>query len=619
MCGIVGVWSLGGERVDPDALLRARDCMTTRGPDDAGIWIEDAIGLAHRRLSVVDLSSNGHQPMSSPDGRLHLVYNGEIYNFRELRAELEGLGYTFKSETDTEVLLHGLDAWGCRLFSKLLGMFALGAWNSETRRLTLARGPLGKKPLFVCHRPGKLLAFASTLAPLLELPGVAREFNPGAVHEYLRYGYVPAPNSILQDVQKVLPGECRTYSESGRVETNRFFDLDAVANEQPRLDGSDEEILDSLHDVLLDATQRRMVADVPLGAFLSGGVDSSLVTALMSKSAAEVQTFTVAFEESRLDESAQAAEIASILGVRNTVLRMSSAEMLGFIDRITEYCDEPIADESLFPTLAVSQLAREHVTVALTGDGGDEPFCGYGGYRTIRYAETYYSILPGVIRRTLASAHRLLPQRVADVVRQTSAPNNFAFAAQYARLDKTVDTNWLTAGRVDSPDAEVERRLRSLDSMPVSERYQVHNATHRMIDAIETKVDRATMAFSLEARCPLLDHRVVSFGLQLPARMRIRNGQTKWALRTLLRRYLPARLVDRPKQGFEPPMRNWLRGPLKEMANDCLSASSLARIGLIDKPALDQIVSRHMDGRENHARLIWGLIMLELWSRRYLR
>ena len=616
MCGIVGLWNRDRAAVDAAALEAARDRMALRGPDDAGLWVEGEVGLAHRRLSIIDLSPRGHQPMASPDGRWQLIFNGEIYNHLDLRKILIDQGYRFQSDCDTEVLVHGFDAWGMALFPKLIGMFAIAVWDRQQRRLSLARGPLGKKPLYL-YRDSRKVAFASTLAPLMMLPGVRREIDPDALADYARFGYVPAPRALLAGTEKLLPGESLQIDADGNVTRERYFDLEAIAA-SPRIEGSDAELLDQLHERLLDATQRRMVADVPVGAFLSGGIDSTLVTALMADRGANVRTFTIAFDDGKLDESRHAAAVAQALGVENTQLKMASDEMLDFVDTIVDHYDEPIADESAFPTLAVSKLARQHVTVALTGDGGDEPYAGYGGYRTMQLATSLFRTTPTFLRRAAAALSSPLPPRLRGLLETLREPTIERLAARYTRWDKTVDAEDLTAGRVRSPETEIAAWMAQRGDREPFERLQLHHALHRMVDAIETKVDRATMAFSLEARSPLLDYRVVEYGFRLPARMKLRDGQTKWALRQILERYLPRTLFERPKQGFEPPMASWLRGPLRERMQEALSGPSLEAFGLFDATAVQRLMQRHLDGSANHTRLLWGLVVLDQWRRRYL-
>jgi asparagine synthase (glutamine-hydrolysing) len=619
MCGIFGVWYLDGSRVDARAVAVSRDTIEYRGPDAAGQLVQDNVALAHRRLSIIDLSEAGRQPLANQDGSIHAVVNGEVYNYQPLREQLLAAGHRFQGGSDSEVLLHAYEEWGTACFARFNGMFAAGIWDQRRKRLVLARDPLGKKPLYYQYLPGKRILFASTLRPLMAWPDFDKRVDRRAIHYYLRSGYIPAPLSAFEQTFKVLPGHVLTLDADGSMQQQAYWDLPAlVSPRRRRLDL--EQATDELERRLLEAVQLRLVSDVPLGAFLSGGVDSSLIVALMKRvSKGPIRTFSIGFSDREFDESHHAQAVARALGVENATLTMSSDELLSYVDDVSVHYDEPMADYSLLPTLAVSRFAKREVSVVLTGDGGDEVFAGYNGYLSARIAEQYYRYVPGLVRRELQRLHGLLPRKFAAAVRQTAMPDAEHFYGAYKRIDRSLDvTELLQDPEGEAPEAESARSLSSYAGLPLAERAQLFDLTHSMVDTILHKVDRATMASALEARCPLLDKNIVQFGFELELSHKLHHFETKYILKHLLARYLPQQLIDRPKQGFVPPLREWLRGPLRPRVNELLSQERLAARGYVHAPATRRVIQRHLDGSGDHTRLVWALLSLETWHQSYL-
>jgi asparagine synthase (glutamine-hydrolysing) len=623
MCGIVGLWcrtSVASEAV----VERMRDSLAYRGPDDAGLWCEGPVGFGHRRLSIVDLSPLGHQPMEGADRRYVICFNGEVFNFAALRQELEALGHRFAGHSDTEVMLAAFSAWGVReAVGRFIGMFAFAVWDRQAQALHLVRDRLGIKPLYVGRTQAGDLLFASELKALAAHPAFSRRTSVDAAAQFLRHGYVPAPLSIYQDAVKLEPGHLLTLSSpDGQWNAaTPYWSLEEVARrgaEAPFAGGA-EEALAELEHLVRDAVRLRMIADVPLGAFLSGGIDSSLVVAMMqSLSTRPVRTFTIGFTEARFDEAAFARGIARHLGTDHTELLVTPADALAVIPRLPEMFDEPFADATQIPTYLVSELARRHVTVSLSGDGGDELFGGYARYRRTRRAWRVLGWMPPSARRLLARGVRAGGYAGGGDLRR--------------RLDKAAD--WLGAS---GPDAMYERlvvttanlaafmpsaaedggAIRQLvarsAALPLAARFMFADTRIYLPDDLLTKLDRASMAVSLEGRVPLLDHRIVEFAWRLPLGLR----SDKWLLKRLLGRYVPEPLFDRPKMGFEIPLAEWLRGPLKAWAAELLTSGDSAGQGPFDRRAVADAWQRFAVGGGGDAHLIWSLVMFESWRRHW--
>ncbi|MCA0316702.1 MAG: asparagine synthase (glutamine-hydrolyzing) [Proteobacteria bacterium] len=646
MCGIAGLFRAPGAPADlrVDAVGPMLAAISHRGPDGEGIWIdrEAGIALGHRRLAIVDLSEGGRQPMHSEDGRLVVSFNGEIYNFLELRRELEALGHRFRSTSDTEVLIRAVEAWGLQpALRRFCGMFAFALWDRRARVLHLARDRMGKKPLHVACLPGALL-FASEIKALRAVPGFTPSIDRDAVAGFLARGVVAGNSCIYQQVFKLPPGSSLTLGvddlASGAdaatlsAACRPFWSL-AEAAERGRADqfgAGDDELVGALDDLLRQVVRERMVADVPLGAFLSGGIDSATVVSLMqAQSARPVRTFTIAFDESGYDESAGASRVARHLGTDHTQFRLSPDEAMKTIPELPRIWDEPFADESQIPTLLVSRLARREVTVALTGDGGDECFAGYQRHFTVSRLAGLLAA-PEAVRRAAASLVLGLsgrfPRRVAAALPLPGRLRRLVEGDSLIRLGRLIE------GGEDG----LYERLTRLSDMPLSKvrapadpaRADLDDIVSRVVhrdmagylpDDILVKLDRATMAVSLEGRCPLLDHRVVEFAWRLPTGAKVRGGRGKWILREVLARYVPRSIFDGPKRGFDVPVGAWLRGPLRGWAEDLLSPGMLARHDLLDVAGVRRRWSDHLAGRSDHSRVLWAVLMLQAWLDEHAR
>ena len=616
MCGIVGAWQLDGRAINPVALQRMRDALAHRGPDDAGLWFEGSIGLGHRRLSIIDLSEAGRMPMASPDAAVQAVFNGEVYNFRALRSELEDEGHRFVSETDSEVVLRAYEEWGVECFDRFNGMFAIAIWDSREHRMILARDPAGQKPLYYAYRPGHWLLFASTLAPLVSYAGRALEIDEAVVKDYVRFGFPPNGRAMLKNVHNVPPGSFTIVEEDREPRTERYFDLVAFAEQTPRRSGDAQTHLNAFRDAMREAVRSRLVADVPLGAFLSGGLDSSLIVALMAEhERAAVKTYTIGFEQPEFDESKHAAKVAAHLGVQNTVRVLTGRDVLDQVLDVVRYFDEPMADYSILPTLAVSKLAREHVTVALTGDGADEEFGGYNYYLAQKAAESYFKLVPAGLRAKVSHAAELVPRPGPRRIMARSGAEDTALFFGLGGFYRGAATD--AVNRLLDEENEAPKRVAEfLRAHPLSnsvEAGMLYDATHTLPHAWLHKVDRASMAVGLEARSPFLDRRVLELAFSLPLDMRIRGRQKKFLVHRLLREYLPADLVDRPKRGFTAPVAHWLRHELRGELETRLDQGTVVKRGFFEPKRVRMLIDEHLSGARDHAQLLWALLVLEWW------
>jgi asparagine synthase (glutamine-hydrolysing) len=648
MCGIAGIWdphAQGGPAALAEAAVRMAESLRHRGPDAGDLWCDREAGLAiaHRRLSIIDLSPTGAQPMVSSCGRFVLSFNGEAYNFAELRRELEAAGRRFRGHSDTEVIVEGAAQWGVEpMVKRLIGMFALALWDREARCLYLIRDRLGIKPLYWAQRGARLI-FGSELKALRACPGFSPAFDRDALALFLRLAYVPAPATIYQGVQKLPPGTMLIARHGAAAVLRPYWSLEAVAREglAARFRGSEEEAIDELDALLGDAVRRRMIADVPLGAFLSGGIDSSTVVALMqAKSTQKVRSFSIGFREAGYDEAEHAKRVAAHLGTDHTELYVEPEHARAVIPRLPDIYDEPFADASQIPTFLVAEMTRRHVTVALSGDGGDEVFGGYNRYFQLRHLLASLERLPRGASRALATALRGVPigawprlgsflpaggrARLGDLSRLGDRAQKLAFAIEGGGDDfyRRIVSHWwnaqdLVAGAA-APSFLADDPRASPFIADRAERLQYLDTLTYLPDDILPKLDRASMAVSLEARVPLLDHRVVAFSWRLPSAWKARPGAGKYLLRQVLDRYVPRDLIDRPKAGFAAPIDSWLRGPLKDWAEALIDPARLRREGVLAADPIQKKWREHQAGTRNWQYPLWNVLMFQAWKERWL-
>jgi asparagine synthase (glutamine-hydrolysing) len=622
MCGIAGIFHCGTAKpVDPARVEGMCDALVHRGPDDSGVWTGPGVGLGFRRLSIIDLAGSA-QPMHSTDGGAVLVFNGEIYNFRELRRELAALGAQFHTDGDGEVILAAYQQWGAECLPRLQGMFAFALYDAAKRTLLLARDRLGVKPLFMAHLSDGSLAFASELKGLLAHPLLRREPDPLAVEDYLAWGYVPDHRSILKGVEKLPAGHYRLLRhDAPPAAPQRWWDVSFAERRR----GSERDLEAELLHHLREAVTSRMTADVPLGAFLSGGVDSSSVVALMAEARREpVKTCSIGFDVASADETAYARKVAELFHTDHRS-RMVSADQFDAVGTLAAMFDEPFADASALPTWRVCQLARENVTVALSGDGADEALAGYRRQVFHAHEERVRAVLPAGFRRNLfGSLGRAWPKADWAPRPLRAKATLLALAGTgaegYARglsvlppeLRRGLYTDSFARGlggyRAEQPLVELMEQAPARSGL---DRAQYADLKFWLPGDILTKLDRTSMAVSLEAREPLLDHRLVEFAAMLPERLRVRGAQGKWLLKKAMRRYLPDEILHRRKQGFVTPIAEWLRGPLAGEARAIASSAGLARTGWFDAEALRNAAETHISGRSDNSRLLWQMLMLE--------
>jgi asparagine synthase (glutamine-hydrolysing) len=622
MCGIAGIFHLSTPKpVDPARLELMCDAIAHRGPDGQGVWTAPGVGLGHRRLSIIDVAGSP-QPMASIDGRAMLVFNGEIYNYRELRSELRALGAQFRTDGDSEVILAAWRQWGRDCLPRLHGMFAFAIYDLEARTLFLARDRLGVKPLFHAQLSDGSLIFASELKALTAHPMLRREVDPFAVEDYLTWGYVPDNRSILKGVAKLAAGHSLLLRHDAPMPAPvQWWDVSFAE----RRKGSAADLEAELLHLLRDAVTSRMVSDVPLGAFLSGGVDSSSVVALMAEaSSAPVKTCSIGFDESALDESAYAQQIADQFGTDHRS-RVVSPDDFSAIDTLVAMFDEPFADASALPTWRVCQLARENVTVALSGDGADEAFAGYRRHVFQHGEDRLRGLLPAGLRRPVFGALGAIypkadwaprPLRAKTTLLSLAGTSEAGFARALSvtppELRDLLYTPDLKRQIGDyRAETALEGLMRDAPARSGLDRAQYADLKFWLPGDILTKVDRASMAVSLEAREPLLDHRLIEFAATLPEGMRTQGGQGKWLLKRTMRRYLPDDILYRPKQGFVTPIAQWFRGPLASAARSIGSSAALARTGWFNPACLATIAEAHISGRSDHSRLLWQMLMLD--------
>lgn len=643
MCGFAGIFQyrdLSSSKI-AEIAVNMGDAIGHRGPDDFGVWSDDngQITLVHRRLSIVDLSVAGHQPMVSASGRYVIAFNGEIYNHLEIRNELQATGVpsAWKGHSDTETLLASIEAWGLRKsLVKTTGMFAFALWDRHERVLHLARDRIGEKPLYYGWQNGVFL-FGSELKALKMHPAFDGQIDRTSISLQMMYSYIPAPHSIYVGIKKLLPGCTLSIGEvkGFSCEPIEYWSLrDVIAREKENTHSiNDDDAISYLDGLLSSAVSKQSIADVPLGAFLSGGIDSSLITSLMQRqSSAPVKTFTIGFDENGYNEAEYAKAVASHLGTEHTELYVSGRQAFDVIAKLPEVYDEPFSDSSQIPTYLVSKMTRQHVTVALSGDGGDELF---GGYNRYLGTERWWDLtrrIPFPLRHLASNSLKSIDASSWDRLGSIIAPvsnkkiwnnlaNNITKLAgvlavdESARLYEHFTTHWTNPSAIviDGPSFPLKSKGAAIQLDSIVEEMMALDTLSYLPDDILVKVDRAAMAVSLETRVPFLDHNVIEFAWALPLEMKIRNGQGKWILRQVLERYIPKELIDRPKMGFGIPLDSWLRGPLRIWAEELLDESRLRREGFFRPEVIRRKWLEHLSGRCNWQYHLWDVLMFQMW------
>jgi asparagine synthase (glutamine-hydrolysing) len=658
MCGITGYWTRRG---DPGHWLRDLGASVAslgqRGPDDSGVWARPGgrVAVGHSRLAILDLSPAGHQPMHSADGSLTMVYNGEVYNFAGVRAELEGLGHRFRSSGDSEVILAAFQQWGVKAAEKFIGMFAIALWNERERRLVLLRDRMGVKPLYYAWN-GNNFWFGSELKALRAFEAWKAEIDPDALGEYLQFGYVSAPRSIYRGVHKLLPGHWLELGEVGEPVAHRYWSpLGAApaadefeesrgrASAVNEFEESEEELERHLEFLLIDAFRYRMVSDVPVGVFLSGGIDSSAVAAILQRyGGGDVRTFTIGFDDARFDEAPHARRVARHLGTHHTEQIITARDMDGVLTQWAELFDEPFGDSSGVPTFLVSKLARQHVKVALSADGGDELFSGYAHYHVVAERERALARIPRRLRQALGKAIAMVgPSRLQALADGLPMPAGLRHGARrnlierldklrvlFPDLDRTLMydlsmsswTPWEISPLLGGYDAGREPMDATIACY--ADQMARCDLRHFMPDDILVKVDRTTMASSLEGREPFLDHRLVEFALRLPLAMRRGALGPKHLVRKVLYKMVPREILERPKQGFGIPLASWLRGELAPLIHEYLAPARVREQGIFDPELVARAVRNFREGGPGNDRLdmqkLWYLISFQLWHQRWM-
>jgi asparagine synthase (glutamine-hydrolysing) len=628
VCGICGIAVRGGGEVRADVLDAMCESMTHRGPDDRGALVTDGVGLAMRRLSIIDLAG-GHQPIANEDGSAWIVFNGELYNYRELREPLQAAGHRFATESDTEVVLHAYEEWGDDFLPRLNGMFGLAIWDRRRARLVLARDRVGIKPLHYTRVDDRLL-FASEVKALLADPQVPRRVDPEALADYLALEYVPSPRSMLAGVHKLPPGHVLTWRQAdGAIDVRRWWDVDLAAGERPpeRRVGLETRAAE-LREALREAVRRELVADVPLGVFLSGGIDSSAVAAMMSElTPGNVRSFSIGFADPSFDESGHARRVAMHLGTVHRELVLEPRMLEELVPRVSELLDEPMADASIIPTYLLSRFTREHVKVALGGDGGDELLAGYPTLIAHRLAQPY-GVLPGFVRRGLVpAAVRRLPVSMNNISFDFKA-RRFVAGAGLPVGERHV--RWMGSFAAEAVPGLLAPELATTLRRPPAEAIVAEHLAAQPLrrelnrvlyldmklyleNDILVKLDRASMMASLEARVPLLNAGFVDHVARLPLDVKLRGLRSKYLLKRALRGVLPDEILNRPKKGFGIPVAKWFRGPLRELLLDTLHQDRVRREGFFQWPAVERLLREHLEGRADHRKELWTLFIFQRW------
>jgi asparagine synthase (glutamine-hydrolysing) len=621
MCGIAVVISKNAGRTQDIEPMIVQ--LRHRGPDAQSAWLSDdgKVALGHTRLSVIDLSETANQPMVSPDGRYIIVFNGEIYNFKTIRKEIETTHpqVKFKTTSDTEVILQAYALWGEQMVSRLGGMFALAIWDTETKTMFVCRDRVGKKPLFY-YQDDHYLIFASELKSLLKHPVVnpaKRQIDIGAVHQFLHLGYIPEPRTIFSSIKKFPAGFSGTVNSNLAMEFKSYWSIEEQLH--PQSSGDDASVKQNLKNILTEAVQQRLISDVPLGTFLSGGTDSSLITALASKSSTgPLKTFSIGFAESKFDESDYARRVASHLGTDHHAYTLSKQEAVGILETYIKHFDEPFADTSAIPTMLVSRLARKEVTVALTGDGGDELFQGYGAYD---WAERLHNPFVRLVQTPLAFGLRNFGNsrlkrisHMLEKVDKTRIRSHIFSQEQYFFSDRELKENLICRPASYASFIYNDPQLENV-KLTAREQQAIFDLKFYLKDDLLVKVDRASMFHALECRCPLLDHNVVEFALNLPLSFKVRGNVHKWILKEILGDYLPAELIHRPKWGFSIPLVKWLRNQLRYLIDDYLDKPGIEAAGLVQYDYVKALKEDFLNGNDYLYNRLWTLIVIHKWLR----
>ncbi len=645
MCGIAGIAYNNGQPVEYDVLENMTRSMKHRGPDDEGIYISKnpeskipgrqnpnvQIGLGHRRLSIIDLSDSGHQPMSNEDETIWITYNGEVYNFKELKNILVRQGHIFRSDSDTEVIVHGYEEYGDGIFNKLNGMFAFGLWDSRNQTLFLVRDRYGQKPLYYWHSPTGIV-FASELKSLIRYPGLKKEIDIHSLSRYLSYEYVPAPHSIFKDVKKLLPGKYLRWKDR-EIQITPFWHIHFNGRTGTVQSLSIPEIEHQLVDLLKQSIKRRLISDVPLGVFLSGGVDSSCIVALMSElvPSDQIKTFSIGFEEESFNESDYARTVSQLFGTDHHEQILTPKRMIEMLPEVWNFLDEPFADASILPTYLLSKFTRESVTVALGGDGGDELFAGYDPF-SAHLAARYYDIIPNIIHNNIVNP---------IIKRLPVSANNMSLDFKLKQFLKGIPFEpvirnqvWLGSFSKEEQGSilaeDINHTLNNFD--PYDDILRTFNATvfnntveeiiycyshFYLSEDILTKVDRASMATSLEARSPFLDVEFAEFANRIPSKLKLKRFTRKYILKKSLKRKLPKGILYRKKKGFGIPLTKWLKNELKPIVLEVFNPSRINKDGLFNSKTISTMLDDHFSGKKDNRKQIWTLLMFEMWKERF--
>lgn len=628
MCGIYGyVSSRGG--IQPEILRRMGDTLRHRGPDDEGEWIQHseelAVALGHKRLSIIDLTSAAKQPISDEDGKIWLTYNGEIYNFRELRSELAAKGHTFKSTSDGEIIVHLYEEMGAACLERLKGMFAFALWDETQQSLFLARDRIGKKPLHYAIYDGGI-AFASEIKALLKHPKVVKEIDLSALNKYLTFEYVPAPATIFKSIKKLEPGHYLSY-QNGKSEIKKYWDIPLA--DYPIGFKTEDEYAEELRDILERAVRSRLVADVPVGVFLSGGIDSGVIAALAAKADRKIECFSIGFDEPSFDESSHAKSIAKALGLNHRLKIFNTREMLDNLDELPNFLDEPLADASILPSYLLSKVASERLKVALSGDGGDELFAGYPTYQAHRII-TYYDLLPETLKNSVKALAAWLPVshgnistdfKIKQFLRGAGVSPEirfFMWMGSFTESEKKglLSSDVRAALAHENTYEDVFAYIRESGLNKDLERILYLSMKLYLQDDILVKVDRAAMANGLEVRCPLLDQELVEFACRLPMQYKLHGLKTKYLLKKAAAGILPDSIINRKKKGFGIPISKWLTGELKSYMLDYLGEERIKRQGYFNYPYIKGLIDDHLHKRKDHRKLLWTLLIFQIWHDR---